>query len=129
MDHFDASSVEEFRNVIFSAEELYKQCKYELENCEKKQQDILHELELVNLSYHERGKLAKELVLTRRRRREFKNQIFLLEPFMTWKEANKKAINDISSVLGQTRKVEERQKSMVYHKKTDDSIIIGKNDQ
>lgn len=85
-----------------------------------KQQDILHELELVEHSYHEQARLAKSLRELRQRRRIFKDTIERLIPFVNWLEDNKRAIDGLKRVLGDMRKIDNRQDNRVYYYRADD---------
>ena len=124
MTLFDGSNVEDIRRMINEADEVRSQAEYDIDYCEKRQSDILHELEFVKMGYHERAKLAGELIEVRKRRRSAKNQMFLIEPFIEWKENNKRAVNELSMALGKMRKIAEKQNSMVYHKKLNATEVI-----
>ena len=76
-------------------------------------QDYLHMLELEDLTYHERSKVATKLVENRKSRREYKDMVEELEPIVEFLEdpANRKVIDQMAHLLGKVRKVES------YHQK------------
>lgn len=86
----------------------------ELKQCDDRTRDILHDLELNDHTYHERGKLTTELVEIRRRRRVAKDTIELLNPLCTWLTNNSKQIHMLESVLGEMRKIDVRHENRMY---------------
>lgn len=94
--------------------------------CEDKTQDILHELELVQHTHNERGRMAKELVEVRRKRRDAKNAIEVLDPLVQWTTGHKKEIDALTRVLGEMRKADNRCKNRLYYKRAEGNHeIIG----
>ena len=121
---FDIKDVADIRSAIAESNQIYEDAKDELVYCENRCMDIEHELELNDLSYHQIAKLGKELAELRKRRREAKNQIFMIEPFIDWADHHRKAVNDLSVVLGRMRTISEKQKILIYHSKVDPKVII-----
>ena len=80
-------------------------------------QDYLHSLELDNLKYDERAKVATQLARCRQERREHKDTVMILEPLVQYlgTDKGKQLYNLLREVLGKTRKVEERMENRVYH--------------
>ena len=115
---FEVSDVEQIAKIVEDALVKYRQAGDEITECDKKQQDILHDLELSDHTYHECGHLAKDLIEVRRRRRLAKNTVDLLEPVVKWKSENQAAMNKLSNTIGAMRKIKERQDNMVYFRKT-----------
>ena len=79
-------------------------------------QDYLHKLELENLTYGERAKVATKLAQCRKLRRESKDTVEILEPFILFLENDKgKRLSGLlSEVLGKVRKLEERMEGRTY---------------
>lgn len=79
-------------------------------------QDYLHKLELGDLDYKERAKVATQLAQCRRSRRACKDTVEVLEPLVRFLESDKgkNLYNLVREVLGQTRKVEGRMETRVY---------------
>lgn len=79
-------------------------------------QDYLHKLELGDLKYEERAKVATQLARCRQERREHKDTVQILEPLVQYLETDrgKQLLNHLREVLGKTRKAEERMENRVY---------------
>ena len=101
------------------AEEEFARAHDEQELCEDRQQDILHDLELVDHTHNERGHMGKELTAIRRQRRAAKNAYELLTPLRQWLTENAHAMNILKRVLGEMRKIEDRQKNRIYRRRAD----------
>ena len=82
-------------------------------------QDILHRLELYSDNYHERAKLANSLKQVRQRRRVAKDTYEITKSIVRWSEDNKQVIKSLEWLLGEVRKVEDRQQKRIYIPKTD----------
>ncbi len=79
-------------------------------------QDYLHMLELGNLNYAARAKVATQLADCRRLRRESKDTVEILDPLVVFLDSDKgrNMLNLMREVLGKTRKAEERMVGRVY---------------
>lgn len=96
-----------FLNLIIQSENEY-QFALELQRTEeKKTQDVLHMLELDNLNYKERAKLATQLKNIRQKRRRYKDEVEELECIVQFKKENKSLVNMLTQLLGKQRKVEK----------------------
>lgn len=85
-----------------------------LRRCENRQQDILHEIEFSRLSRREYNLISKELKDVRVERRNAKNLIELLEPFI---QNNKYTATELTRLANKVRAVKEEQDSRVYEVK------------
>lgn len=83
---------------------------------DKLTQDYLHKLELDDLTYSERAKVATRLANVRRSRRTHKDNVALLEPLVRYLESDKgkTMLNLLREALGATRKAEEKMQHRVY---------------
>lgn len=83
---------------------------------DKLTQDLLHKLELEDLTYSERAKIATQLKRCRKERRGHKDTVAVLEPLVTFLDTEKgrNLKNLLKEVLGRTRKAEERLENRVY---------------
>ncbi len=70
-------------------------------------QDILHKLELEDMKYKERAKLATKLQKSRRMRHTYKDCVEELEPIKDFAEENRKLINSLTQLIGAVRKAEK----------------------
>lgn len=88
----------------------------EVNRMDKLTQDYLHKLELDNLDYKERAKVATQIAKCRQARRACKDTVEVLKPLVEFLESEKgKALyNLVREALGKTRKVEERMETRTY---------------
>ena len=105
-----------FLNFISDACSHYNYCCEELTKQEKLTQDYLHSLELDNLNYKERSKIATQLSINRKERRYYKDRIEELEPIVEFmrKAENARVIKNLERVLGACRKAENYHKNRLY---------------
>ena len=89
----------------------------ELKRMDHLTQDYLHKLELEDLTYQERAKIATQLAKCRRERRNCKDTIQMLQPLVDYlsSEKGKQLYNLLGEVLGKTRHVEKLMDGRVYH--------------
>ena len=108
--------ITEFLNFLSSIESSYKFCLAEMKKQEQLTQDYLHSLELDNLKYEERNKVATKLAINRKDRRYFKDRVEEYEPIVEFLKnpQNKKPIDELKQVLGKVRKQESYHKDRVY---------------
>ena len=89
-------------------------------------QDYLHKLELEDLDYSERAKVATKIAKARKERRKCKDRVEVLQPLMDYltSDKGKTMLNLLREVLGKTRKAEDRQKNRVYtNRRLDEEVI------
>lgn len=79
-------------------------------------QDYLHKLELEDLDYQERAKIATQLSKVRKRRRACKNMVSVLEPLSEFLSGPKgrDLSNMCHQILGETRKIESQMADRMY---------------
>lgn len=120
-----SKNIEAFLNFYKTAHADYVYAQEQLKNCQDYTQDILHSLELDNLSYSERCKLMTKLTACRKDRRYWKDQVEELEPLISVfntsdtskkqdTERNAKVLNLLREALGATRKQESYHKNRKY---------------
>lgn len=88
-------------------------------DCENKQCDIEHSLELNQHTYNEQARLARGLIQVRRERREAKVRVEVAEPIKNWAENNHAVVKEIETLLGKVRQVGRKQSNRVYVPRTD----------
>lgn len=105
-----------FLNLLHSLPSKYKLAKEELDKQEALTQDYLHSLELNNLSYKQRCKIATKLSKNRKNRRIAKDELEELTPLYNYMTdpANKKVFDKLTDILGETRKVEKYHSNRQY---------------
>jgi len=89
-------------------------------------QDYLHKLELEELDYAERAKVATKLRQCRQLRREHKDTAEILEPLVQFIDSDKgrNMLNLLREALGRTRKAEERMENRTYHPR-----VLGREEE
>ena len=94
----------------------YRLNQEELVTMDKLTQDYLHRLELEELDYKSRAKVATQLRDCRRTRREIKDTLEVLAPLIQFLESDRgrNMLNLLREALGKTRKVEEHMKNRYY---------------
>lgn len=115
-----SNDIEAFLNSLQEKKELYRASETDLKYCDDKTQDLLHKLELDALSYHERAAVAKELEAVRKNRRKAKDEIEQLTPVIAFMGNHEKYFNMLKQLLGEIRKIEQRQGARVYTPKAGD---------
>lgn len=112
-------SISDFCSMVSKAKEDYDWNLEEVLRLERLTQDYLHKLELDKLNYRERAKIATKLTQCRRLRRESKDTIEILEPFIEFVNSDKgrQMMNLMRETLGKVRKVEERMNTRTYRYK------------
>lgn len=98
-----------------SSDYIYNQS--EQKRREDETQDILHELELGNLLFDDRAKLATRLSKVRKERRIYKDKVEEQQALIEWINSNKGVINNLKNILGETRKQERYHSNRSYNKK------------
>jgi len=81
---------------------------------DKETQDILHELELQDLTYHQQAHLAADLKRVREERRNAKDAVTVLEPIKQYYESHTTDIKTLERLLGDVRKAEKSLTNRVY---------------
>lgn len=81
-------------------------------------QDILHKLELEDVSYHDTTKLGKALMKVRENRRKAKDSVELNAPLAEWIQSHSDVLKSLQKVLGETRKIEDKQRRRMYVPRT-----------
>lgn len=114
-----STSIGDFCNMVSEALSDYEWNKAEVNRLDRLTQDYLHQLELNGLSYNERAKVATQLTKCRQLRRESKDTVEILEPFVEFiqSEKGKQTMNLMKEALGKTRKVEKYMENRTYRYK------------
>lgn len=111
-----SEQLSQFLDFVSESQRLYKFCSDSVNTQDKLTQDYLHSLELGELSCGERNKLATKLATNRKDRRYYKDRVEELEHIVKFFDdpANKKMLDRMKQVLGQTRKAESYHKDRTY---------------
>lgn len=114
-----SNTISDFCKMVTEAKEDYEWNKSEVTRLERLTQDYLHQLELGDLDYRERAKVATKLAECRKLRRASKDTVEILEPFIEFIDSGKgkQTMNLMREALGKTRKAESRMENRVYRYK------------
>lgn len=94
----------------------YERCASRLEDMDKSTQDYLHMLEIDNLNYAERAKLATKLQEIRKDRRYYKDTIDVLTPLIEFTNQNpwKNTLHKLNEILQKMLIAEEAMEKRSY---------------
>lgn len=81
-------------------------------------QDVEHYAEIMSYDAIKGSQLIKKLRDCRKKRREAKDAIFVSEPLLNWVEKNQKIIQQLTEVLGEIRKREDKLRTRTYAVRT-----------
>ena len=109
-----SKNIEEFLNFLRQCEQEYSMAQADYQDTNDETQDILHSLELESHTYHEYANLSKRLAEVRKRRRQAKDKIAVMEPIVCFCEENKAFIKSTERLLGDVRKAEKKLENRVY---------------
>lgn len=112
-------TISNFCSMVTEAISDYEWNSSEVSRLDRLTQDYLHRLELENLDYRERAKVATQLAKCRQLRRASKDTVEILEPFIEFieSEKGKQTMNLMREALGKTRKVEKYMENRTYRYK------------
>lgn len=111
-----SEEVKAFLDFIREAEPRYMLALEAMKTEEKRTQDFLHAIEFEPHA-EERSKIATKMGASRIARRENKDIVEELEPIIDFLsvQSNKKAIDQLTQLLGRIRKVEKYHENRSYH--------------
>lgn len=111
-----SNSIAEYCGLVSDAADGMRAAKDEMDRLEALTQDYLHALELGDLNYRERAKIATKLSECRRERREVKDEYEVLEQFVIFSEEKESRtyMNKLREILGKVRSAERRHKNRIY---------------
>lgn len=114
-----SENLSDFLDFLRNSKELYNIAVSSENDTENATQDILHKLELEQITYHENAKLAKLLAEVRQSRRQHKNTILILQPLIEWINAHPNEIKTLERTLGDMKKNEKKLEQAFYIPRTD----------
>lgn len=105
-----------FCKMMEDAQKDYAWNYEQVNRMDKLTQDYLHKLELDELAYKERAKVATQLARCRQKRREHKDTVEVLEPLVEFLESEKgkTLLNMMRETLGKVRKIERSMETRTY---------------
>lgn len=129
MSEYDRYSrkVSEFTEFLREIQEIYTEHKPLEHQADVQTQDILHTLELDPVKYRDCALLAIKLKEIRQERREAKDTVRHTQPIIDWIVANQKAVNTLSNLFGELKKLEKEDRQRQYEHRTDVAEAIVKD--
>ena len=111
-----SETISVFCRSMEDAKADYYWCRDEVNRMDRLTQDYLHKLELGNLDYRARAKVATAIARCRCQRRGYKDTVEILEPLIQFLESEKgkNLFNLMKEVLGKTRRVEKNMETRTY---------------
>lgn len=109
-------SISAFCSMMEQAQKDYAWNYEQVNHLDRLTQDYLHQLELRDLKYKERARIATQIAKCRQQRRACKDTVEILDPLIQFLESDKgkTLMNLTREVLGKTRKVEEKMQNRIY---------------
>lgn len=111
-----SGSIEAFLALMEQAQRDYTWNEEQVAYFNGLQEDLLHQIELNNLNYKNRARVATQIMKCRQSRRESKDTVRALQPLVEFLDSDKgrQLTNLMKEVLGRTRKVEKQMENRVY---------------
>ena len=125
-----SEQINDFCQLLIKSVNIYKK-DTDIENeMFKEQNNLLHSLELDELTYHQIARLGKDIRDLRRSRREYKNEYILYEPIVKFINSHKDLINEINELIKDVEKVEKHLSQQKYNvRQTIDGLSTMHNDK
>ena len=109
-----SDTIKNFLDMINEAESTLPIVYGMVNDLDKATQDIMHKLELEELSYKDNCKLMTQLKTIRKDRRYYKDKVEQYQIIATYYKDNKKSVDLLKQKLGEMRKVEEYHLTRTY---------------
>jgi hypothetical protein len=111
-----STEISAFLKFLERVEKDYAWALQEESKADAESQDRLHQLELLDFSYHDQARIARQLKECRIRRRSMKDTILVCTPIVEFieSEKGKMLISQLQQVLGRVRKEERRLEERTY---------------
>lgn len=112
-----SKAIEDFISLLDDARKDYDWCYDNVRRMDELTQDYLHSLELDDLGYKERAKVATAIMKCRQERRACKETTEVLEPIVYFLNSDKGVdmMKLVREALGKTRKAEEKMQYKQYY--------------
>ena len=118
-----SKGIEDFLGYLHSTEQEYHIAEANETEANGVTQDILHDIELREHTYHEYAALSKDLRITRQNRRKAKDTIAASAPVIDWINKHRQTIKELEQLLGEVRKAERYAEGRIYTPRTSRDTI------
>ena len=112
-----SKDLETFLSLLRSTEEQHNIHFDNVNKCDKEQQNLLHDFELLDLNYNQRAKKATELKKTRLERRHSKDTVEMTSIVVQFCKDNRQFVQKLERLLGDLRKKEKDLENRVYRRR------------
>lgn len=112
-----SKDLEAFLSLLRSTEEQFNIHFENVGKCDKEQQNLLHDFELLDLDYKSRAKLGTKLTKLRKERRFSKDTVETTKDVVQFCKDNRQFIQKLEKLLGDTRKKEKDLENRVYNRR------------
>ena len=109
-----SSGLDAFLKYLHEVEQDYHIAEAEEQEASSITQDILHDIELRDHTYHENANLTKELKASRVARRKAKDKMDAAGPILSWVENHRATVKELEQLLGVVRKAERNAEGRIY---------------
>lgn len=109
-----SKGLDDFLEYLRNVEQEYHMAEANESEANSITQDILHDIELRDHTYHEYAKLSKDLRVARQDRRKAKDMMSAGAPVLDWISHNRDKIKEMERLLGDVRKAERYADGRIY---------------
>lgn len=109
-----SENISAFLDFLRDVQSQYRIADSIASDAEGRTQDYLHQLELLEHTYHGYATISKELAQARKERRKAKDKMAAASPILEWIEANAQTMRNLEKLLGEVRKAERSQENRIY---------------
>lgn len=109
------SHMEKIYGILKEVPTTEEECKEKLSELDLEEQDLLHEIELIDLSRSERSTMCLKLKDVRQTRRTVKELLEILDVLVKFRSKNIKEINHINMAANRMKEIMKIQKERVYY--------------
>lgn len=113
----NSKDLEAFLSLLRTTEEQHNIHYDNVNKCDREQQNLLHDFELLDLNYNQRAKKATELKKTRLERRYSKDIVEMTSEVVQFCKENQAFVKKMEQLLGKLRKKEKDLENRVYKRR------------
>jgi hypothetical protein len=118
-------AIKEFKYIIEQLEQYNDEIFGTITQCDRKTQDILHEIEFHKFNACGGYTLAKRIKETREIRRSARNEKEIIQYFKKFSDENKNLTIKLSNILCSMKQMKKRQEDRVYTPKIQEELSVA----
>lgn len=116
--------VDRLISIFASVPEIYEENDREVERRDYEHSDLTHVVELTSFGGVQGFKLAKQIQENRQKRREAKDQNFIMRPLYEFIKRNPSLLTQLQKVHADTVKQIKANRERRYHPRSDNEIVL-----